>query len=332
MDPSNAPAVDQRGTYSNQSNSLTEYRNPSHSPEVCTVGCTPSACAEDARKKTCDIKTFQLDTTLIIWSFLPFADRFKFKRVSTWFKDLFLIHMDKKSAFWLGAMTYQSVVDTMPLLPHSYLAPSITSLGMTHIQSIWRKLTRPVCVNNDDMTLYAVVRDARDDNILASCHTRCSNYSLEEDFWSFRLDLTLHVNQTDVWMTRRSLPPEDIRWKLNTILELYILTSHGYKNIRREMRSAPNRTEQWFEDDVGDLMILQYNDYIDVSITDISIDISSSSIVPYGDTHPWDSILQHRLILDTLLDDESSVEHTNQCGDKNRLVDFMTSIGLAADP
>jgi len=93
------------------------------------------------------------------------------------------------------------------------------------------------------------------------------------------------------------------------------------------MKASSNREEQWFEDDEGDLLVLQYNDYIDVNITDIS----SSSSVPYGDTHPWNSILQHRLILNTLLDDESSVEHTNQCGVKNRLVDFMTSIGLAPD-
>jgi hypothetical protein len=49
MDPSNRPAADQRDTHSNQSNSPTEDPTPLHTPEVCVVGSTPSACAEDWR-------------------------------------------------------------------------------------------------------------------------------------------------------------------------------------------------------------------------------------------------------------------------------------------
>lgn len=174
------------------------------------------------------------------------------------------------------------------------------------------------------MTLYAVVRGAEDDKILASCHTRCSVYSFEaEDFWSFGLDLKLHVKQTDVW---KSLSPVDIRWKLDTILELYILTSHGYKSIRRKMTGSPNRQEQFcshVEETVDNLMILQYNDCIYFNVTDIA---SSTG----DDNHPWDSILKYRLVLDSLIDEET-VDDTNQCVEKNRLVEFMTSIGLAPD-
>ena len=268
---------------------------------------------------------------LNIWMHLRYHARFRFRAVSVYFKMLFAKSIEHNTHMWLNDVTLHNVTTRIPL-PVSSIIKCFDTYGIIQVLFMWRKI-HGLPTNINDATLYAAVRSGTDYSILASGHTRCSDYSWEDGVWSVEFPLNSHVNTDTIWETHtehRPIKNTGLRWKVDTFLDLFLITHNGYKCTRLEMKVTSKNCMSSFRDTFSCCM---FHDHILIMIDDYNFnildDISQTTYAPPA----YKSMLEDTKVIKTLSYMSSSFVHVeHHCfshalmDDRPTLVSLMKSI------